>query len=207
MEKASFDQIRNVMTDKGFAFYTSGRFNLNLIGVRAANSKSDQFDDHFHIIYRGEDDRFKHHTFACTTDPGKHWLLNPMNIKGCAIMVPGQYKSAYAQGKHHGDYDALVQSKPMCFVRDNNKDLNLDFSLFDTAEALKKNGFFDTIGANIHRASAFKATLSVGMYSAACQVIQSPTDFDILMKLVPLQDKNGNGKMFTYTLLSELDFK
>lgn len=206
MEKAGFDQIRNVMTQKGYTFYTSGTYNLNLIGVRSSNSKSDQFDDHFHVIYRGEDNRFKHLTFDCTTDPGKNWLLNPMNIAGCAIMVPGQYRSAYTIGKHKGDYDALVQAKPICFVRDGNKDQNLDFSLYGTADARKKNAFMDVIGANIHRASAVKKLLNVGLYSAACQVIDDPADFKTLMDLVPLQVKNGNGKNFTYSLLEESDF-
>lgn len=203
MRQLSFDRLREIFNNKNYKFYTSGIYNLNLIGVRSLESKSDSFDDHFHVIYRGEDDRFKHHIFPCTTDPGKHWLLNPMNVKGCAIMVPGQYKSAYTIGLHAGKYRALKQHNPMWFVRDNDKNSTLDFSLYRDPEKKKQNAFFEVIGANIHRASAVKSLLNVGLYSAGCQVLQNPKDFFLLMSLADKQIANGHGKYFTYTLIEE----
>lgn len=207
MDKATFDQITTVLTDKNYEFFTKGIYNLNLIGVRSSDSQPDKFDDHFHVIYRGEDNRFKHHTFPCTTDPGKHWLLNPMNIGGCAIMVPGQYKNAYVIGKHKGEYPALIQSSPIMFVRDNNRDSKLDFDLYRKPELRKDNVIPQVIGANIHRASAWQVALSVSKYSAACQVLQNPKDFDLLMTLVQGNVAAGHGTRFTYTLLEESDFE
>lgn len=203
MTPLSFDRLREIFNLKNYKFYTNGIYNLNLIGVRSKQSKSDSFDDHFHVIYRAEDNRFKHHIFPCTTDPGKHWLLNPMNVKGCAIMVPGQYNSAYSIGLHAGKYRALRQTKPIWFVRDNDRNTTLDFSLYRDPEKKKKHAFFEVIGANIHRASAVKKVLNIGQYSAACQVIQNPSDFNLLMSLIDKQVANGHGKNFTYTLIEE----
>lgn len=202
----TFEQIRAVLDRKGYTFYSTGNYNLNIIGVRAANSQSDKFDDVMHVIYRADDNRFKHHKFECTTDPGKHWLINPMNIFGCAILIPGQYKGAYKIGMHK-DYRALEQKSPMWYVRDNNKNSTLDFTLYATAADRKKNAFWDLIKTNIHRASVMADVLHVGMYSAGCQVIRKKSDFDTLMSLADKQIQSGHGNSFTYTLIEEMDFK
>lgn len=202
----SFEQIRAVLDKKKYTFYTTGLYNLNIVGIRAANSQSDKFDDVMNVIYRADDNRFKHHRFECTTDPGKHWLTNPMNIMGCAIMIPGQYKGAYKVGLHKG-YRALEQKAPMWYVRDNNKNMVLDFSLYATVEDRKKNAFWDILKTNIHKASVMADLLHVGMYSAGCQVLRKANDFSTMMTLADKQIANGNGNSFTYTLLEEMDFK
>jgi len=194
-------QIQDVMLKKGYSFFQTGTYNLNLIGIRSLNSQSDSFDDDFYVIYKDDTGNWKMECFKCTTDPGKHWLQAPMNSTGTIIMVPGQYPGAYAIGTHTG-YEALRQVKPIAYVRDNNKDTKLDFSLYKDP----KNIFKDICATNIHRASQWKKLLSVGMYSAGCQVIQDPADFAKLLKLAHLQVSNGQGKTFTYTLLEETDF-
>ena len=44
------------------------------------------------------------------------------NVKGTAILVPGQYRGAYKIGFHKGKYKALVQAKPVKLYIDNDKD-------------------------------------------------------------------------------------
>ena len=96
--KYNFSEILSVMDKKNYAYYTRGLYNLNLIGVRSENSVSDKFDDLLYAFYRADDNHFKLHEFPMTSDAGRHWLLNPMNIRGCAILVPGQYRNCYQIG-------------------------------------------------------------------------------------------------------------
>jgi hypothetical protein len=204
--KYTFQQILDVLDRKKYTFYSSGNFNLNLIGVRAENSVSDSFDDKLYCLYRGSDNRFKIHEFAITTDPGKHWLLNPMNIKGCAILIPGQYKSVYKIGGRHKDYEALEQCAPMAYVRDNDKNNVLNFELYRDPELRKENLFWDNIKSNIHRSSPTGISNIVNRWSAACQVLQSKADFDTLIALAHKNRENGHGDKLSYCLLEDKDF-
>lgn len=204
--KYKFSDILSVMDKKHYAYYTSGKFNVNLVGVRSENSISDQFDDLLYVFYRGDDNRFKMHEFAMTSDAGRHWLLNPMNVLGCAILIPGQYRSVYLIGGRHKDYEALEQVAPMQYVRDNNRDNKLDFNLYRDPELRKKHAFYGIIKSNMHRASAIKTVLNVGLYSAACQVIQKPEDFKTLIELGHKNKENGHGSRLSYTLLEARDF-
>ena len=207
MKKFTTEEIKNVMKNKGYKFFNRGRYNLNIIGIRSTNSKSDSFDDEIHVIYNDQNGIEKHEVFPCTTDPGKHWLLNPLNIRGTIILVPGQYRGVYKIGLHNRSkpsrsYKALEQIKPMKYVRDNSKDAKLDFNLYLDSNAIETS----IAKTNIHRASKWKKTLNVGMYSAGCQVIQSPTDFDRFIDLCESQVEWGSGETFTYTLIEEKDF-
>jgi len=205
--KYSFQQILDVLDKKRYTFYSSGIYNLNLIAVRSENSVSDSFDDNLYIIYRSEDSRFKIHEFPITTDPGKHWLLNPMNVKGCAILVPGQYKSVFQIGGRHKDYEALEQCAPMFYVRDNDKNNILNFDLYRNPELRKIHGFWDVIKSNIHRSSPTGLSNLVNRWSASCQVLQKRSDFDTLIALSHKNKANGHGDKLSYVLLEERDFK
>jgi hypothetical protein len=208
MKKFTKDKIKNVMDSKGYAFFEEGRYNLNIIGIRSNNSKSDFFDDEIHVLYKDQHGKEKHEIFPCTTDPGKHWLLNPLNIRGTIILVPKQYRGVYKIGLHNRSrpsrsYTALEQIKPMDYVRDNSKDAKLDFDLY-----LDSNNIESSIAkTNIHRASQWRELLNIGRYSAGCQVIQSPYDFEKFIDLCESQVEWGFGRTFTYTLLEEKDFK
>jgi len=204
MEVFTKDQVLRVMKEKGYTVFSGSDYDLNLIAVRANNSKSNDFDDRLYVLYRKDDKiEYRMESFAITTDPGKHWLLNPMNINGTLIMVPGRYPKAFKIGRHK-DYIAFEQiSSDIKYIRDNRKVGDLDLAATkDVSRHI--TGDFST---NIHRASKWRETLKVGKYSAGCQVIQSPTDFERLLELGRLQEKNGFGKTFTYTLLEEQDFK
>jgi len=145
--------------------------------------------------------------YPATTDPGKHFLQNPLNKDGTLIMVPGYHERAYQKGLHgrsgNNPYPALEQVAPMKYVRDNNKDMVLDFSLYkDPANIIA--GIYKS---NIHRASQYKVVQLIEQHSAGCQVIQRLSDFNRLMALVDKQIEHGHGDVFSYTLLEETDLK
>jgi hypothetical protein len=206
MRDLTLSDFTRLFKKKNYLFYAEGHYNLNLMGVRSADSQSDKFDDCLHVIYRDYDNMFKHHKFEFTSDPGKNWLLKPMNIGGCAILIPGQYKSVYKIGTHKG-YRALEQVGDMWYVRDNNLDTQLDFDLYRDPEKRKKHAFVANIKSNIHRASALSDLFHVGVYSAGCQVLRKEKDFDILMFLAEKQVREEHGNLFSYTLTEASDFE
>tara|TARA_R110000765_G_scaffold76610_6_gene150176 strand:- start:382 stop:1002 length:621 start_codon:yes stop_codon:yes gene_type:complete len=197
--------LMHTLAEKRYRVFSGGKFDLNIVGVRSVNSKSNSFDDVLCVLYKDNFGQWVLEKFECTTDPGKHWLLNPLNKNGTLIMVPSQTRGAYKIGVHgrtgRYPYEALEQVKPMPYVRDNNKDTILNFDLIEN----KANWIRGVFKTNIHRASKWKTLLGIGKYSAGCQVIQSPQSFDRFMALCILQVKSGHGNSFTYTLINEND--
>jgi hypothetical protein len=121
-------------------------------------------------------------------------------------MVPDQYFDVYTIGIHGrtglNPYEAFEQIGPMKYVRDNNKDLKLDFSLMND----KKNIFWANIKSNIHRASKLIIVQVIEKYSAACQVIQSASNFESLLEAGRNQINKTGVKKFNYTLFTESQF-
>lgn len=205
----SYKKIREVFDRKGHKFFDQGFYNLNIIGIRSEESQSDKFDDELHVLYHERPFRnvYRHDVYQITTDPGKHYLLNPMNPGGCLIMAPGQYIGSHTFGMHRGQYRALVQAKPMDFVRDNNRDTKLDFSLYRDPIKRRASLITGMFGANIHRASKISDVLHVAYYSAGCQVFRKSKEYNEYITLCDRQVMSGHGKFFTYTLLEEIDFQ
>jgi hypothetical protein len=60
-----------------------------------------------------------------TTEPGRHFTVNPLDPKGAARIAFGQYK-AWSVGTHHpgkaGAHEALVQVADITVFRDLNRD-------------------------------------------------------------------------------------
>lgn len=185
-------RIISVMKAKGYRIYRGGRHDLNIVGIRSS-ARPNRFDDLITV--------FSFHNgwlfwvFPATTDPGAYYLEQPINEDGTAILAPGQYRSAYAIGKHRGQYDALKQVRPVTVFRDKNRDRQVD------TDQLTATGLF---GINIHRAAKAGEPESVDRFSAGCQVIQNPDDFDIFMAMARA-GANAFGNAFTYTLLNEAD--
>lgn len=200
----TLEKLKEVYKKKGYS-YDDNENVVNLFGIRSTNSQSDKFDDivGFFVKYQGEDKFFQ---FKATTDPGKNWLLTPMRKEGTAILVPGQYKDFVKVGRHK-TYEALEQIGKGRYVRDNNKDSILDFSLYRDPIKLAALSFWENIKSNIHRASEWKIVNLVGLYSAACQVIQDPKDFQTLLRYCKNQLTHGWANQFDYTLFEEQDFK
>lgn len=191
--------LRGVMHQKGYAFFTEGAYNLNLVGVRRHNQGTNEFDDLFSVVYReSAEGPLLAQRFACTTDPGEHWLRHPMNAKGTAVLVPGQYRRTYKIDLHGGRYSALCQRGGAVRVyRDGDRDAEMDLhpGSIETGE----------FGINIHRGHQRGITEEINRYSAGCQVIQDAADFDELMVLAR-QSRARWGEWFTYTLLEASDF-
>ena len=194
--KATKADFSKILVNKGYAYFTKGKYNLNIIGIRnASNSVTNKFDDIIIVEYIDMYGVKSREIFAATTDPGITSMKNPVSIKGCAILVPGQYRSSWKLGYHKGKYEALVQYKPVNVYRDNNRDEIYDF--------IPKTVEEGTFGINIHKAGEH-STL-VNNWSAGCQVFADKKDFERFMKLVHYQISQGHGKLFTYTLINEED--
>ena len=167
---------------------------LNIVGVRTADDSGNSFNDWLCFFRNLEGAESDFYAFPATTDPGIYWRQNPENVDGVAIVVPGQYPGLWALGKHKG-YDALVQVGPIDVWRDNDRNNQLTTSKVD-------HGLF---GINLHHASALHRSSQVDKWSAGCQVIANPNDFDIVVKLAHEQVQKTPERTFGYTLLEEQD--
>lgn len=184
----------------GYRIFDGGyAYNLNIIGIRA-NQNGNSFNDFLCCAYREEEDGpWTVKYWAATTDPGEFCLKNPEvygTEAGTAIVVPGQYRSAYKLDLHAGKYEALCQRNGKIQVyRDGNRDNILDMDT-DTIQ----EGFF---GCNIHKAGA--NSTQVDKWSAGCQVFARSKDFDELISLCHKQIETHPtwAPSFTYTLITE----
>jgi hypothetical protein len=192
--KLNWQSIYNAMRRKGYIIYDQP-YRLNIVGVRAASNIPNQFDDSINLLFKDNSGKWIHDQMAATTDPGKYWLNNPMRVEGTAIVKPGQYIDSHQIGLHKGEYKALTQLGHITVIRDANKDSILDFTA-----GREGPGY----GINIHRASPSRTSTVVDKYSAGCQVIANPADFNRLLALAE-QHRSRYGNKYTYTLLEEKD--
>ena len=143
-------------------------YNLNLTAWRNPEHKKNEFNCYFSYAYK-----YRNHwifkSYKCTTYPGDYYLRNPLNKKGTLIITEGFYKKGYRLGLHKGQYEALVQVRPITVYRDNNKDSEVDLK-----PQTKENGYF---GANIHRAKISGRTEFVNKWSAGCIVFQDIREY------------------------------
>ena len=191
------EQLKEVMKSKGYAFFTNGDYNLNIIGVRSPNRTANKFDDWLCLCYK-VNSVWITRIYKITTDAGPYWLKNPMDKRGTAILVPNQYRGVYSIDKHLGKYDALCQRNgKVKTYRDNDKDIILEMDDDTITE-----GFY---GINIHRSNPYKESVVVEKFSAGCQVFANPNDFKQFMDIC-YKSRDIWGNKFTYTLLLEEDF-
>ena len=198
----SIEKIKRAMAHKNYKFFETGSYNVNIIGVRnsaTADKVTNRFDDKITLCYMDEDGEWQYHEFDCTTDPGTHYMDDPiLEDAGTAILKPGQYRHSHKIRKHGGKYEALGQQNPVTVYRDNNRD-----NVYDKNTENTDTGLF---GINIHRATskAGKTSTQVDRWSAGCQVIASNDDFKLFMEICrKARDTWDNN--FTYTLLESDD--
>ncbi len=184
-------RLKAILKDYNFVLYTKP-YQLNMVGLRSRSTASNSFDDEIHVFYVKEDGKWNYHIFKATTDPGTFWLNNPSAPAGTAILAQGQYVDAYTIGLHRGQYEALVQVKPVTVIRDYDRNAVLDFN-----NGTRQTGLF---GINIHRAESTGATKYINKYSAGCQVFQNADDFAVFLKLCE-KHRDLYGNRFTYTLI------
>lgn len=186
--------IKQTLLQKGYKIFTR-KYELNIVGVRANTNIPDAFDDTMHVFYADGTD-WQYHNYPITTDPGMHYLKQPINNAGTAILKPAQYNNCYAMGLHRGLYSALIQKGPVTVIRDFNKDGSLDYH-----SGKEQTGMF---GINIHRAEINGTTKYVAGYSAGCQVFANASDFNAFISMCN-QHKKLYGNNFSYTLLEQAD--
>jgi len=196
----TYDKIKDAVLAKGYKWFESDSYNLNIVGVRNSETNDEvtnKFDDKMTLSYMIGNSR-EFHQFDCTTDPGKHWVENVMKESGVAILVPGQYRGSHKIRLHQGRYEALGQQKPVKVYRDNNLDGCYDFD-----ESTIEEGLF---GINIHRATKYagKKSSQIDKWSAGCQVIAAYNDYMQFMQICN-NAKDIWGNSFTYTLIESKD--
>jgi len=190
--------LRNAYRNLGYPFHTDGK--LNLFGVRALDMVAGTFNDilGIHLVYQGRDVVILH---SATVDPGTYYFENPMNPNGTAVIKFQYVEGMYEEGLHKG-YPALRQVKPAYFYRITKKQWESDGGKEIKLEGKKL--IFDTIGANMHRASQWNVVYDIGRYSAACQVRQVNKDHLQLMEMV--KNVRSIQKRFGYALFGEQQF-
>ena len=194
------EQIESAVKAKGYKWFENGDYNVNIVGIRnmeTGDRVTNRFDDHLTISYK-VDGEWCYEIFNCTTDPGDDWMDKPMLEKGCAILVPGQYRGSHKLRLHQGKYLALGQKKPMKIYRDANLDGKYDLIEESVREEL--------IGINIHRATSRAGGKSsrVDKWSAGCQVIADNDDWHEFLDICQAA-REIHGNSFSYTLLESKD--
>lgn len=190
--KALNADFQKILNNKGYIYFTKGNYNINIIGIRAKGASiTNRFDDVIVLDYKNDKGKWCRDIYKATTDPGLYYMKSLASKKGCAIMVPGQYRSLWKLGYHKGQYLALVQNKPVKVYRDGNKN-----DIYDLNSKTIEEGIY---GINLHHAG--NDSITVDKWSAGCQVIARLRDFQQLMKTCMKQPSNT----FTYTLLREED--
>lgn len=197
----SYADYKKIFAEKGYAYFTNGSYNLNIIGIRSDNKNkvTNLYDDLLVVVYRTPSGKWTRQSYQITTEPGLYYMIKQqLNPKGTAILVPGQYRACWEIGKHKGKYDALVQRKAIKVYRDNNRD-----EIYDLNPERIDNGVF---GLNIHRSNEFRPAYKVDSWSAGCQVFADPHQYKSFMDLCRKQ-RQLYGNTFTYTLLNESDVR
>ena len=200
------EQIQSTVEEKGYKYFhdnSNKSYDVNIIGIRNSKTKgrvTNAFDDLITISYKNEDGNWMYHEYACTTDPGTHWVENILNDRGVAILKPGQYRGSHKLRLHQGKYLALGQKKPMKIYRDANLDGKYDLIEESVREEL--------IGINIHRATGRSGGKStrVDKWSAGCQVIAANDDWHEFLDIC-YEAKAIWGNSFSYTLLESDDIE
>jgi len=162
---------------------------FHIIGVRSKESIPDKFDDHIYIL---KDNKIICGPFFCTTNPGQYYLQNLLNPKGAALLCADkQYVNCFTLGLHKGK-EALIQCGDLWVYRDNDLD-NLAEEIGIPVIAKPE------CRIDIHRANESFTSIIIGKWSAGCQVIANPKEYEIFLKTC----KDTAKSLFTYTLLKE----
>lgn len=189
---ADLPPILETVKSKGYTVFTSGDYNLNIIGVRTMPGTPNAFDDRIYCVYKAGGE-WVTESWPATCDPGTFWRDHPMNVDGCASLIAGQYRRCFRVGLHKGQYKALVQSSYLRVRRGYHE---------DGTPKVENGIYIGMYGINIHKAG--RDSVSVDKWSAGCQVFKRNTDFDAFMRIV---EKSSllYGPVFTYTLLESKD--
>jgi len=163
---------------------------FNIIGIRDEEGlKNDLINDQLGFFTEDE-------IFLCggTTDPSIYWTMSKERNKGGTFhLVSGYHKNIWAFGTHKG-YNAIVNDWKQCKPTKGWRDANYNFTN-DSKDVI----VCDYFGVNFHRMDSNIIVKLIGRYSAGCQVIQNPKDFDYIYK----KAKESGQKTFSYMLFTK----
>lgn len=199
MKGLDFSSLFQTYSRKGYPFYDTGRFNVNLFGIRNSENVVDEFNDILGLCYLDDFSRPNVLLIKGTTKPGAYWLGQKMgNSKGTFVLAEGYYRHGFIKGKHKGQYDCLVQNGSGIFkgYRDDNKNGIIDYDgpMHD-----------DVTGLNFHTTSFLNDKEKVGAYSAGCQVSQDDKDHLTFMPII-YKSMEIYGSRVSYALFNTKDF-
>lgn len=193
MSEQPLPELLQKVKEHGFTIFTSGEYNLNIIGVRNPEDIPNVFNDSLHVIFKSGG-AWQEHKFEVTTDPGTYFLNVPMRRDGTAILMhPQQMRGAFELGYHKNTYKCLRQVLPVKVWRDNNKDDVIDYGNLANSQSW---------GIQIHRANSKFRTQRIGRYSAGCTVFSCPLEYAKFINIIETSlSINPTWKRFSYTLI------
>lgn len=198
----TYNELKKIVTARGYIFFDTGDFNLNFIWVRKDMTADNKFTDDLYIAYK-EKGIEKVLAVKCTTVPGiKGSLANPRtigNITGTAIIKEGQYRGSWAfkdTYKEFSEYPYFRQIKPISYYRDGNKD-----NIIDTNIQQDNKSF----GTHWHRMSNLNDKRVIELFEVnnwslgcmGCPIIE----WDKVISLTRIAIRNGQSNIFTGTIL------
>lgn len=202
---------------KGYAFFTQGDYNLNIIAIRENDIFENTFSDTLLVLYK-VNQKWQIFKTKWTTLAGVYGLggeQNPLtkwqtgtDLDGVAIIAEGQYRGAFEYVNNGFNYpftEYLRQIKALNYWRDNNKNFKIDRNPLTF-----RTGIYET---HLHAMSHFNTDgiyISFPGYSPWSQGCQGAPSywFNQFLSLVREAVKIY-GKRFTYTLVhrNELSFE
>ena len=158
--------------------FKGGKFTLT-------DDKPDQWNDCFIVISYGK----IVDALLGTTEPSRHYTIDPMNPRGAARLAFGSYKDVYIFGVHGvaAPHNAFVQVGNLTVCRDLNKDF-----IRTGDKRFTGNNF----AVNFHSTPSGANENSIGYWSAGCQVVYLYDQFVQLLK----RAKASGLKRFSYSL-------
>jgi hypothetical protein len=209
MNKINLNKLISVMKKKKYKINRSP-LEPNIVGIRKSFPLN-IFNDKL-ILFWKENNDWKIKEYTITTKPGKYYLEHPINPKGTAQVVEGQYLNLWKIGIHgkgtKNIFNALIYN--LIKLLTLNK-LHLSklakrhkaLIQINPIKVYRKNDLIEkgNFNINLHRYHPTKTLNEVHNASAGCQVFKNPYEFKEFLKI--LETKFKYTHYFNYTLINE----
>lgn len=200
------DEIVATIEAKDYKFFSSGAYNINMIGIRSdERNVDDTFRDALVLVYREQaESPLIMKRYKITTLAGEAEMVDPSfqeaKTGGTAILVPNQYFGAWEIGIHGAGkwaHEALIQHKAVQIYRDKNRD-----KVYDCDPKSITEGWY---GIDIHASVLWPGEAPrIMRNSAGCQVFARYDHYQEWLWILKKAAKEYSD-VFSYTLLEEKD--
>lgn len=179
-------------------YFQEHRYSIDeftFIGIRdSKDQEKDVINDYLGYLMLGEIFLTKG-----TTEPGVYWVKDKAerNKQGTFHLLEGFHNKIWCFGTHKG-YEALTNTYPYCKPTKGWRDANYNFTK-DNKDIV----VCDYFGINFHRMHPIQIVDKIGKYSAGCQVVQNPKDFEYIKakaKNTLMYKNNPNKTVYNYML-------